>query len=795
MLKNYLKTTLRLFRRHRGYAVITVGGLALAMAVCILTITWAQYEFSFDRFHKNGRDIFRFIAEEKREQVYRYDGAPVPLGPVIEKTLPEVLQAVRLSMYPNNRIESPKTVSFKNRTILADPSFFSLFSFPLVQGDPRTALLDAQSVVVTESAARQFFGAADPIGQTLHFLDKKVPMKITGVMKDMPRTSLLQCDFVGPIRVIDVWYSEYKGLKIWDEWAYASYSLYARLAPDADPKAVEAKVAAIVKERNPKADYKLSLQPLFQAHLQSSGFTRMGLSNTTPLDISQVRIFLLISFVVLLMAAINYTNLATAQSLKRSREIGVRKVNGASRGDIARQFLGESLLLAFVALIGALLLVALLLPMFKSIFGREMDIALVPKIPLALSLISLTLFAGLVSGIYPAFFVSSFTPVKALKEKFRPARSSFINLRRGLVATQIIGSATLIVVTAVFLLQIRFIETKDLGYDRKNILVTRFPDGEHLGAFKDDISRHPGVLSVADGLEPTLGAQGHRMDGNRFSWEGKSPEANVPMDFIFVDEDYLKTYKMTMAEGRFFSKDFPSDNKNYVLNEAAVRAMGLTDPIGKTFKLRKDSGRIIGVIKDFHLGTLRAKIGPAIFLYSPFQNLAIRLDPRQTQDVIRFIATTWKSYIKEIPFEYSFLEDRLSRMYETDRNAARIILLFGLLSLTISCLGLFGLISFMAEQKTKEIGIRKVLGATVPAILKFMSREFATLVGLAIVLAFPIAFMISSSWLGNFAYRIDLAWWIFAGSGAVVFAITLLTMTWRSLRAATANPVDSLRYE
>jgi len=796
MVKNTFTTVLRVLRRQRGYAFITVGGLALAMAVCILTVSWAQYEFSFDKFHKKGRDIYRFIVDERREQLYCYPGSPISLGSVMEQSLPEVRQAVRVSIRWGDRVESAKTADFgKIRYCMADPAFLTLFDFPLVQGDTRTALDNADSVVLSESAARRFFGTADPIGQTLFFLDKRIPAKVTGIMKDVPKTSHLQFDILIPIKTVDVWYSENLPKNFWNDWTYNSFPLYVQLAPGADPKAVEAKVGGIVKAYNPKADYKLWLQPLFQAHLWTDGFRAMGLANTVPLDIGQVRLFLLVSFIILLMAAINYTNLATARALKRTREIGVRKANGASRADIVRQFLGESVFLAFLALACALVLSVLLFPLFKTVSGREVDPALVPKVPLALSLLGLTLLTGLVSGLYPALFSASFAPVRALKEKFRSGRGSSLGLRRGLVAVQIIASASLVVVVSVILLQIRYIKAKDLGYDPRNILVMPFPDEDRVEAFKNELTRQPGVLGATDGLLPTLGPQGHRDDGSRISWEGKSEGANVPMDFMFVDENYLKTYGMRMAEGRFFSKDLPSDKKNFVVNEAAVRAMNLQDPVGKAFAMGNRKGSIIGVLKDFHLGTLRSKIGPAVFVCSSFSQLSIRLDPRNTRETIGRVEAVWRSFIKDKPFEYHFLEELLDGMYKADRDAARLISVFGILSLIISSLGLFGLTSFMAEQRTKEIGIRKVLGATIPAIVRLMSREFAALVGLAVVVAVPAAYYASSRWLGSFAYRIDLAWWIFAGSGAAVTLITLLTVAWPSFRAAVVNPVESLRYE
>ena len=796
MLRSFLRLALRLFLRQKAYAVITVGGLALAMTVGILTSTWAQYEFGFDRFHRNGRDIYRFIVDIERGRTsQKYDAAPLPLGPVLEQDFPEVRAVVRLISDRYGRAESPRTTDFDSVTCLADPAFLTMFDFPLIQGDPRTALTDPNSVVLTESAARKYFGTADPMGQSLLFLDKKAPMFVSGVMKDVPKTSHLRFDMLVPLKVIDTWYSEDSGPKIWDDWTLAAYDLYVQLAPGTDPKAFEAKVARVIGERNPKSYYRLSLQPLFQAHLYSADFNRPGLSDVRQLDVRQVRIFLLVALVVLLMACVNYTNLATARSLKRVKEIAVRKVNGAARRDIALQFIGESLIFSFVALALAVLFALSLLPAFKAISGRELDLSLVPKVPLVLSLIFTAFAAGVVSGLYPAVHVAALAPVTALRERTGSPRRSLLTLRRILVVGQIIGSAALIIVTAVFYLQLRYIRNKDLGFNPKDVMVVPFGDTDRLEAFKADVLRHPAVLDAAEGLVPALGARGHRFDGSRFAWEGKSAGANVPMDVVFVDEDYLKTFGAAMASGRFFSKDFPGDRNNFVLNESAIKALGLDDPIGKSFAIRKSQGRIIGVIKDFHLGTLRSKIAPAVFFYAPFASLSVRIDPRQTQAVIRHVEAAWKTHVKERPFTYAFLEDTIGAMYRDDRQAAGIVSLFSAISLALSLLGLFGLTAFLAEQRTKEIGVRKVLGASSGAIVRLLAAEFALLVGAAAVLAWPVAYAVTARWLNGFAYRISLAWWIFAASAAVVFAVTLMTLGGKIVGAARRNPIDSLRYE
>jgi putative ABC transport system permease protein len=791
MLNSYLKTFLRNLFRDKLHSAISIGGLAVAMAVAVLTMTWAQYEFSYDRFHRNGRDIYRFISELKDNKYFR---SPFPLGPALEEALPEVLHAVRILIDRPPRLESSRIVNFDSMIFLVDPSFLTVFDFPLIQGDSQTALSDPSSVILTESAARLFFGTEDPIGQTLLARKTKIPLKVTGVMKDVPKTSHLSFDIIAPITVLGLWNSGMLPKDYYaDNWSSLSFQTYVQLDPGTDIQALEAKIARLVRDKDPNVDFALSLQPLFRIHLYSG-----DISWSSPPDIDQVRIFLLISLVVLLMGIINYVNLATARSLRRAREIGVRKVNGAIRSQIAIQFLGESILLAFIALAGAIVLVLLTLPSFQAFSGRDLDLSLIPKIPLVLSLLGMTVFTGLASGLYPAFFVSSFSPVKALKERYRSSSRSFVNLRRILVTVQIFSSAVLIVIIAVFLLQLRYIAHKDLGYDPRNIVIVplyNYDDDQHSLAVKNDLLQHTSILSVADGLTPSMSSLVHRVSGDRITWEGKSPDVIISMDHLFVDADYAKTYGLTIKSGRFFSKEFAADRQNFVVNESAVRAMGLEDPIGKTMGFGRIKGRIIGVVKDFNMRTLRAKIIPTVLTNSAFSLLSIRVDPTRIPEAVEYIGATWKAYYPERTVNYSFLEDILSRMYDDDRKAARIVTLFGGLSLALSCLGLFGLISFLAEQKTKEIGIRKVLGASLPSIVQFMSKEYSALIFLTIVISWPVSFVITKNWLSGFAYRIQLDWWIFAASGLLVFAFTWMTMGWRAAQAAAANPVDSLRYE
>ena len=801
MLRNYLKSAFRNLGRKKGYALITIGGLAVAMAVCFLTVVWAQYEVSFDRFHSRIEDLYRFVIDERTETERQvYPAAPVPLAAILRDSFPEV-RSVAIVQYagPTVRLASSKTIDFKSSVYLTDPSFLEMFDFPLTEGDRRTALGDVGSIVLTESTARKFFGEDDPMGQTLLALDDKIPMKVTGILRDIPETSHLRFDVLTPSSSSRLWWDRENKYKIFEDWRFRD-AMYLLLTPGTDRSAFEAKVAAVVKERAPRSmDFSLSLQPLKDIHLRSD-FTVPFFQDDElaggKIHLRGIRTFLLVSLAVLLTACINSTNLATARSLRRAREIGIRKTNGALRRDIVRQFLGESLVQAFVAFIAAAALAWLLFPVLRSLTGRTFDLRLLALGRLLLSLTGIVLLTGIASGAYPALFVSAFAPVKALKKSFRPDRRTFVNFRRALVAVQIVCSATLIVVTSIFILQLRYLRTKDLGFDRRNLVTFPLMMRKQFDGFKAELLRNPSILGVAAGFSPTLGTDGHVKEKSELSWEGKSAGTEVAMDWIFVDEDYARTYGLEIAQGRFFSKDFPGDKKAFVINESAARAMGLKDPVGKLFSWGNErKGEIIGIIKDFHTGTLKAKIGPMFFVCSPNIEVTVRIDPRRRTEALQAVAATWSKFVPHRPFEYRFLEEALDEMYRDDRRSGRIISLFGFLSISISCLGLFGLVAFMAEQRTKEIGIRKVLGASAGRIVRLMSAEFAALVGIAVVIAWPIGHYLAGQWLGGFAYKIRLSWWIFAGSGLLILTLTLLTTGLRAVMAARADPVQSLRYE
>jgi putative ABC transport system permease protein len=797
---NYLKIAGRKLWRQKGYSAIAIGSLALAMAVALLTVVWAHYELSYDRFHKNYASTFRFLYHWQRlETEMATPFAPNALYFAVKQDFPEVQAATRLLNYRDNqtRLESPRAINYKCAIAFVDPGYLEMFDFPLAQGDRRTALAEPNSVLLTESTAKKFFGADNPVGQTLLVRDDKTPLTVRGVLKDIPETSHIDFDLMMPITDYRLW--DPNGLKP-DDWVNIGVVIYVQLKPGADAGVLAQKTGRLIRERNPKETATISLQRLQDIHLHSEGVVApMSSRQRPPITLVQIKIFSLVALAVLMMGMVNYVNLATARSLKRTKEIGLRKVTGARRADIVRQFLGEAVLCSFAALGLAILLGAGLgLPLLRRLSGLDLDLGLLPAGRLLLESAGLALVSGLAAGLYPALFVSSFSPQKALKEGASAARPALIRVRRALVGIQIVCSATLIMVISVLALQIRYIDRKDLGFERDSLLVLNTPLGrDRLPALKAELLAHPAIRGVATGFLPLMGAGGHLIQGPELWWEGKAPDAQVLMDWHFVDEDYLRTYGLELVAGRFFSKDFPADKGNFVLNESAVKAMGLADPVGKSFRGRGGrTGQIIGVVKDFYVGTLKAELRPMYFAYaSGYLGTTVRFDPNNVPAAVGHIADVMRKFEPERPLEYTFLDESLRRMYRSERLSARILAVFGAVSILISCLGLVGLMSLLAEQRSKEIGVRKVLGASVARIVGLMSADFAALVGLAVVLAAPAGYLISARWLSDFAYRIPLGWWIFAGSGTLVVLLAFAAMSLRTLRAARANPVESLRYE
>jgi putative ABC transport system permease protein len=783
MFKNYLKVGLRNLRKHKGYGIINIAGLAAGMAVCILILLWVQDEASYDRFNAEADHIYRVCFSDLWSgNRVKFSSTPTGIGPALKQDFSEIIESSRLYRMNHILIGYGGKRIVEEYVFFADPSLFEIFSFPFVQGDPRSALDDPKSVVISEQAAVKYFGSSDPVGKTLT-VGSSTDFMVTGVFQDIPKNSHLRFEIVLPFT-----YLKELGIDLqqWTNWSYYTYILQhpeSRMIEDR-------RLTEYYQSRTSGFEnVQMHLLPLKDIHLRSQAIGGIGADG----DIKYVYVFSLIAFFVLLIACINFMNLSTAKSGIRAKEVGMRKVVGARRRDIVRQFLGESILQAFVSLFLALVLVKSLLPLFNQITAKELSLDLTSNLFLYFGLLGIAVFTGILSGSYPALFLSSFHPVAVLKgsgSKQAKARTAF---RKVLVITQFSLTIAMIIGTIIVYNQIRFMRDKKLGFDQDHLVVFSLTRSlmENCDAFKQEILRNPSIL------EATLASSRQFHGMHSVLWKGDTADRNVRLFMNYVDRDYCETFGMEMVEGRFFSREFSGDKDNFVLNETAVKAMGLEDPIGKPVTIFEQKGTVVGVIKDFHFETLGQKIG-ALCLIAPgkgFCYLFARISPQNLDTTLRYMKGAWEKFDTHYPFHYQFFDDDFDSLYRSERRIGTIVKYFAALAVFISCLGLFGLAAFMAERRTKEIGIRRVLGASSVEIVALLSKEFAKWVLVSNVIAWPVAYFIMNRWLQNFAYRTEIGAGIFLVSAGLTLGIALLTVSFQSVKAAAANPVDSLRYE
>lgn len=796
LLWSYVRISVRKIRRQKGYSFINIAGLAVGLACSILMMLWVWDELSFDRFHANRNSLYRIITERETEAGTLLDArTPTPLGSAIAAEIPEVRY---VSRYQGNEwygISLGEKSIFDVIVGVGEPSFFKMFTFPLLKGNPETALVEPRSVVITESLARNFFGDEDPMGKILTIpagVTSGDGYTVTGLIKDVPENSHLHFDCMIPASNM----REYHHVDF-QNWESTFFYHYVQLNPQASASEAAKKMTKLVNEKKGGAKIALRLQPLKDVHLRSDvAFDR---DNYSQGSLSTLTIFSIAAAAILLLACINFMNLSTARSSNRGKEVGLRKVTGARRADIIKQFLGESVVISFMALSLALIIVWQVLPLFNSLAGKELSLIRVFAGGMLPALLGITLLTGLFAGSYPAFFLSSFQPTTVLRGGWFSGSRGQSRLRKGLVVFQFALTVFLVIGTLVVDKQLRFIRSKNLGIDTHYVLTT---DNLARG-LKESMLADSRVISISQSMPP-----GYEIRGiSDISWEGKDPGDQIQFLPARVDENYIETFRLEMVEGRFFSKEMSTDRTEAaVLNETAAKVMGFDSPVGHPISLRMMNGQgvieartynVIGVMKDFHQNSLHRPIDPIIFINEGGQYpwLNVRIRPENVGETIKFLEDTWKSFVPSRPFSYDFLDDQIDGFYKQEVRTKSVLSLFTILALFTACLGLFGLASFIAEKRTKEIGIRKVLGATVRELVLFQTREFAVWILMANAIAWPLAYFAAGQWLQSFAYRVSPGVEPAVLAALFSLSVALLSVAYKAVRAAHANPVDSLKYE
>ena len=803
LIWNYFKIAFRKIRRQKGYSFINVVGLAIGMACSILILLWIQDELSYDRFHDKANQIYRVTqvrGAERRKIAYT---APSTAQALLDD-FPEVLSVTRIDIWPTHRLVSYEEKKFLEKGIIeADPSIFDVFMISFIRGNPKTALVNPDSIVITEKTAEKYFGDEDPIGKILVF-NRGNAYKVTGVVRNYPRNSHFNFDMILPL-VVDN-----------PHWRDHCLFTYIVLQEKYPPSKLEAKFPDFIlrnwgsqfeRETGSKLEdhlkkeenyYGFWLQSLTDIHLKSTDITD---NSKTKGDIVYVYIFSIIALFVLIIACINFINLSTARSANRTKEVGLRKVVGSSKSSLIRQFLVESVVLSFISLFFALIIVEATLPAFCNLVERELSVGYF-KDPLVLpGLLFLALFVGLMAGAYPAFYLSSFQPVAVLKGKLKSGTEGKM-LRNVLVGFQYTISIFILISTFVVFRQLKYVQNAKLGLNKEQVLVIHRANslGKKGETFKQELLRYPGIKCVSN----TSSLPGRHFNANSYRLEGTPATEKYTLYSMYADQNLAELLDLEIVDGRFFSREIASDSHAIVINETAVRRLGLTAPVGKRFHKEyggakeEEFAEIIGVLKDIHFHSLHDKIAPMAFRY--FDGTwgfytSVRIEAHDINETIKFIEKTWNDLSSEQPFVYSFLDDDFDSLYRAEQKTGKIFILFSILSVFIACLGILGLVSFMTEQRTKEIGIRKVLGASVSGIVLILSKQFTRCVLFANVIAWPAAYYFTHKWLQGFAYRISIGWGVFVFSAAIALIIAVLSVSVQTIKAATMNPVDCLRYE
>ena len=804
MFKNYIKTAWRNIRKNKLFSFINILGLSIGISTFFIIMLYVQDEMSYDRFNKNADNIVRVVFQANMSGGKINESVSMaPVAKTMKKDFPEVLDATRIIDYGRPKILYGNKVFKDDRFAFADPNSFSIFTLPVIKGDAKIALLQPHTVVISQSTAKKYFGDEDAIGKTITLTtDNNLPYTVTAVMKDIPANAHFHFDMFGSMTSFEEAKSE--------SWMYGGFHTYLLLKPGTSIQRMEARFPEMVKKyMGPQIQEQMGLsleqftskgnslgfilQPLTDIHLNSNTTTEFEPGGNQM----YVYIFGGIAIFMLMVACINFINLSTAGASKRAKEVGVRKVAGSGRFDLIKQFLSESVVITLFAMLIAFVLVKLALPSFNALAGKQLSFDVKP----IFAFVGLGLVVGIIAGIYPAFYLSSFKPIAVLKGKLTTSNKSF-GLRSGLVVFQFFISVILIIGTIVVFQQMKYIRNRDLGFNKEQLLTipNSYALGKNEQAFKQQMLHDPRIVNATVSFYKPAGPSAYN---NGLAYPlGNSNMVVNGVDY-HVDEQYIPTMGMQLVNGRNFSATYATDTFAIILNETAATAFGWnnTTAVGQTV-IRQNSTRgnnipyhVIGVVKNFNFKSLHETISPLFMTLYPEGGLIFKIKTADIAGLLSVMKKQWNSYTIEEPFEYAFLDDLFNKTYATEQKTGNILNLFSILTIFVACLGLFGLVTFTAEQRTKEIGIRKVLGASAAQVTQMLSKEFLKLVLIASLIAFPVAWWGMHKWLESFAYRVDISWWVFAVAGIAALLIALITVSFQAIKAALANPVKSLRTE
>ncbi len=781
MFTNNLKIAIRYLLNNKRYSLLNIIGLAVGMAVCIIILTWVNNEISYDKFNENSDNIFIVTSKEVfGEKTESGLGTPPAVGPALKADYTEILNSSRFNNSHSEYLLTLNEQPFKERVKFADPTIFDIFSFPFIRGNHEIAKNDPHIIMISEEISEKFANGQDLVGQTIRF-DNKHNFTIGGIFENIPENSSIQFDIVIPLEFLN---------ELWREnstktWYNSSYITYVQLQENASSKLMKDKIYNRIKQSRPESNITLSLYPFTDLHLHIFGFLRL------------VIVFSFIAIFILVIACFNFINMSTARAARRAREVGLRKVVGGSRRQLIMQFFGESLLISLLSLLVAIILAEIFMPIFNNMLGKNLELDMTNHMVL-FGIPIITIITGIISGIYPALLLSSYKPINVLKSSgFYGGSKS--KLRKNLVVFQFVITIVLITSTIVIFKQTEFMTNKQLGFNKDHLVYIPL-EGElkkNYQTLKNDLVKNNNIINAT--VSSRL-PKGIYTNGSGWKWDGKDENLNPLVTYLNVDCDYLKTMDMELAEGEFFSNKYLINSPFILINEKYAEITNLDNPVGtKIYKDNGESYTVIGVVKDFHFKPVSRNIGPLFMFYSTewpqYSYITMRITNQNIEETLEYLETTVRKHNPSYPFEFHFLENDYDVMFRSQKRLTNLLAGFAILAIIISCLGLFGLTAFMAEQRTKEIGIRKTMGATVPVIIGLLIKDISKSIMIANIVGWPVSFIIMTGFLQNFPYRISISLWIFILSGIITALIALIVVAYQTIKAATANPIDSLRYE